>query len=538
MATPMVTEVQSAEELQKDKYDRQKRLWGEGGQVRLSKASVCLLGASATGTETLKNLVLGGIKGFTVVDGEKTSERDLGQNFFVTKSRLGEPRAEVTADLLAELNPDVARDAICERPEELIERNPSILRPFSLIVAVGLRHHVLLPLSRTCKEYDIPLIALDVNGMIGMVRLYIGEHVVVESKPDNTIRDLRITAPFAELKSYLDGLVPSERLPTLSHSHVPYIAVLYHVLKKWKEEKGQGPSTYAEKKAFKEEVAQLDPTATQVNIQEAMAAVNTLFNSTRVPDRVREILKKAKDLNAHADLSSFWIIMKAISDFVDTEGVLPLPGSLPDLECDTATYLELQQLYKEKAEKDIADIRERVEDILSTIGRGANAISADEVRTVCKNAYVLDVMQYGELSEEDQPSESLAMQFMTAKAMDTESDALWYVLFRAAERFAVKYSHMPGESNGKDASVDVDAQMLRSEVAEICSKLQIDSALIDDKYAAEYCRYGNSELHNIASFIGGVAAQEGIKIITRQLITLNSVFIFNGTKGTGLQFSL
>ena len=36
------------------------RLWGEHGQQELETASVCLINATAAGTETLKNLVLPG----------------------------------------------------------------------------------------------------------------------------------------------------------------------------------------------------------------------------------------------------------------------------------------------------------------------------------------------------------------------------------------------------------------------------------------------------------------------------------------------
>ena len=42
------------------KYDRQLRLWGEHGQRKLSSATVCLVNASATGAEVMKNLVLPG----------------------------------------------------------------------------------------------------------------------------------------------------------------------------------------------------------------------------------------------------------------------------------------------------------------------------------------------------------------------------------------------------------------------------------------------------------------------------------------------
>ena len=51
-----------------DKYDRQLRLWGAAGQRALGNTMVVLLGSSACGTETLKNLVLPGVGSFLVVD--------------------------------------------------------------------------------------------------------------------------------------------------------------------------------------------------------------------------------------------------------------------------------------------------------------------------------------------------------------------------------------------------------------------------------------------------------------------------------------
>lgn len=57
------------------------RIWGEQGQAALEKASICLLNCGSTGSETLKNLVLGGVGSITVVDGSKVEVGDLGNNF-------------------------------------------------------------------------------------------------------------------------------------------------------------------------------------------------------------------------------------------------------------------------------------------------------------------------------------------------------------------------------------------------------------------------------------------------------------------------
>jgi molybdopterin/thiamine biosynthesis adenylyltransferase len=57
------------------------RIWGDQGQAALENASICLLNCGPTGTEALKNLVLGGIGSVTVVDGSKVEASDLGNNF-------------------------------------------------------------------------------------------------------------------------------------------------------------------------------------------------------------------------------------------------------------------------------------------------------------------------------------------------------------------------------------------------------------------------------------------------------------------------
>jgi amyloid beta precursor protein binding protein 1 len=101
------------------KYDRQLRLWAASGQQSLEGSRVLLVNSDGpwdkqnsgvsgvAGVETLKNLVLPGVGGFTIVDPAQVTEPDLGVNFFLEEESLGKPRAEETCRLLRELNPDV-----------------------------------------------------------------------------------------------------------------------------------------------------------------------------------------------------------------------------------------------------------------------------------------------------------------------------------------------------------------------------------------------------------------------------------------------
>ena len=46
-------------------------------------------------------------------------------------------------------------------------------------------------------------------------------------------------------------------------------------------------------------------------------------------------------------------------------------------------------------------------------------------------------------------------------------------------------------------------------------------------------RYGAGELHATAALIGGIVAQEAVKLITHQYTPLNNTYVWNGIAGIG-----
>ena len=117
------------------KYDRQLRIWGAHGQQALESARICVLGSGCTATEALKNLVLGGIAGFTVVDDATVQPCDLGTNFLLERASMGKLRAAAVTEFLAELNEGVASSYVAEAPRSLIESNPAFFADFQLVLA-------------------------------------------------------------------------------------------------------------------------------------------------------------------------------------------------------------------------------------------------------------------------------------------------------------------------------------------------------------------------------------------------------------------
>ena len=66
-----------------------------------------MIGATATSTSTLKNLVLPGIGHFTILDPNDVAVEDVGNNFFLAVESIGRPKAVETSRWLSELNDGV-----------------------------------------------------------------------------------------------------------------------------------------------------------------------------------------------------------------------------------------------------------------------------------------------------------------------------------------------------------------------------------------------------------------------------------------------
>eukprot|EP00803_Ostreobium_quekettii_P003164 evm.model.scf_1431.4 EVM.evm.TU.scf_1431.4 scf_1431:28857-34969(-) len=341
------------------RYDRQVRVWGAHGQQRLEAARVCVLNCGPTGCEALKNLVLGGVAAFTVVDGARVGPSDMGNNFLVGPNSLGRPRAQVVTELLKELNESVAGSFVEEWPGDRLRSDPDFFGSFAIVIATQMPEHEVKQLDKVCQEKKISA----------------GEHTVIETRPDDQIPDLRLHAPWPELAEYAASF-DLNSMDVVTHKHVPYAVLLLQVAAQWKNDHGGLlPSTDAEKVQFKAAVADL-------NLKNADGVpFEALSDDCAVPS---------------PSSSEFWILVAALKEFMESEGKghLPLEGSLPDMTSTTEFYLQLQNIYRERSQKDMAAMEQIVRRILEGIGRDVSSVSRDSLRQFCKNARSVNVIRW------------------------------------------------------------------------------------------------------------------------------------------------
>ncbi|PIA57858.1 hypothetical protein AQUCO_00500049v1 [Aquilegia coerulea] len=443
----------------KIKYDRQLRIWGEQGQAALEKASICLLSCGPTGSETLKNLVLGGVGSITVIDGSQVEEGDLGNNFMLDESSLGQSKAKCVCAFLQELNDAVKARFVEESPEALIETNPSFFSQFTLVIATQLVEASVVKLDKICREANVMLISARSYGLTGLVRISLKEHAVIESKPDHFLDDLRLNNPWPELKSFAESIDLNSTDPVV-HKHTPYVVILVKMAEEWANSHGGSlPSSREEQKEFKDRLKTKMIAVDEDNYKEAIDASFKIFASRGISSGLHQIIN---DSSAEVDSTSsdFWVMVAALKEFIANEGggEAPLEGSIPDMTSSTEYYVNLQKIYQAKAETDFLAVEQRVRTILKRIGREPGAIPKANIKLFCKNTRKLTVCRYRPIEEEfNSPVLSMLQRYLTDE--DYSIAAGFYILLRAVDRFTANYNRFPGLFDGE---MDEDISRLKT----------------------------------------------------------------------------
>ena len=436
------------------RYDRQLRLWGDHGQSSLERASICLVNATATGTEILKSLVLPGLGSFTILDPALVSGEDAGSNFFLTGDSVGQSRGEVAARLLLEMNHEVRGDCRQDTVENILEADPDFLQSFTLVIACGCSDKTLSLLSSKLEAPKIPLMVVRNSGFFGYIRLQMSEHVIVETHPDDRTHDLRLDEPWPELANWLEAEGKRmEDMDLKDHSHTPYPVIIYRQLQKWMEDKKlKPPFTFKEKKLFKEEMMKgvrkneindneyVDEL--EENFEEAGKAINTVLNKTTIPVATQTIIEDSLAENINSSSSNFWILAHALREFVKREERLPVSGIVPDMISDSERFIKLQNIYKDKANQDADVIGRKVSQVLDSLGRGSDTITDTEIRRFCKEARFLKVIRGSSLSKEFKSSN------LSQYLENPDSDVLYYIVLRAVDQYMSQFDANPGIKKG------------------------------------------------------------------------------------------
>lgn len=141
----------------------------------------------------------------------------------------------------------------------------------------------------------------------------------------------------------------------------------------------------------------------------------------------------------------FWIMVRALRDFVEAHGTLPVRGSIPDMTSDSESYVQLAGVYKQEADKHWEDVCNRVNVILAALSKPVDTICEPEIHLLCRNSHTLDVLRTRPIFEEyDRPNSSLIVDCLRHNYQAEEAEITYYVLLRAVDKFFESFKRYPG----------------------------------------------------------------------------------------------
>eukprot|EP00656_Telonema_subtile_P005339 TRINITY_DN12427_c0_g1_i2.p1 TRINITY_DN12427_c0_g1~~TRINITY_DN12427_c0_g1_i2.p1 ORF type:complete len:434 (+),score=112.86 TRINITY_DN12427_c0_g1_i2:261-1562(+) len=422
-------------------------------------------------------------------------------------------------------------------------QSPSLvemLSSYTAVVATQLDNQCRGLLAEVCWQLNIPLFLVHTNGMIGTLRSQFQDHPVVESKPETDFYDMRLSAPWEELLS-LSSEIDLASLDDEHHSHVPWVFIVVQLVQEFVSEHGKKPG-FGDRGWFEAAIGSMRRVEDQQNLVQAKANLRAaLMPLSRIMcDEAREVFEAASEQCSKHPGSKFWVVAKAISDFMENEpnGLPPLAGRIPDMVSDTESYIKLQALYQSKAEADFNSILKRVREILTDTGCSPETVPAAHVRLMCLNVNSLRVVRTGCVSEDlVAPNKALTEKLTSWDAADANS--IWVLLFRAVDNFHTAHARFPGGSPGSYAD---DVPLLKAAFNVLVTDMQLTEALqgwrtahpnVDlEDLLNECCRFGNSQLHAVAAVMGGIVSQEVLKVVTEQFLPLNNFLVYNAIDST------
>lgn len=239
-----------------------------------------------------------------------------------------------------------------------------------------------------------------------------------------------------------------------------------------------------------------------------------------------------EDLKIHEiekTFSPFWVVVAAMKRFMLSEGQghLPLNPTLPDMHSTTSNYLQLQHLYKEKAENDIETVSKHVRDIASELGLDEQAVSSNEIKRICIHSRILRVVRTKAFS--DIPATAMWNSIKNLSNCDgTSAAASIYCALLAVDSFHHQHKRFPGT---EDADIEDDLALLKIAMSSILENAPSGISVNED-YLNEAVRFGGGELHSVSSVMGAMASQEVIKLLTGQYVPLGGTLIFDGINST------
>ncbi|KAI9471280.1 E1 ubiquitin-activating protein [Coemansia sp. RSA 989] len=187
----------NSSEIDEGLYSRQLYVLGVEAMKRMGASNVLIVGLKGLGCEIAKNVVLAGVKSVTLYDPSPVEISDLSSQFFLHQEDIGQPRAQVSAPRLAELNQYVPVSVLDK------EMTPEVIASYKCVVVTDIPQQQKLEISEAARKNNVCFISTELRGLFGYTFNDFGsEFVVIDATGEEPLSGM-----VANIEQSADGVV-------------------------------------------------------------------------------------------------------------------------------------------------------------------------------------------------------------------------------------------------------------------------------------------------------------------------------------------
>lgn len=175
-------------EIDESLYSRQLYVLGHEAMKRMSASNVLIVGLKGLGVEIAKNIALAGVKSLTLYDPAPVAIADLSSQFFLRPEDVGQPRDQVTAPRVAELN---AYTPVHIHKSGSLSENLPQFDKYQVVVLTNTPLKDQLAIGDYCHGMGIYVVVADTFGLFGAIFCDFGKNfTVIDSTGENPVNGI------------------------------------------------------------------------------------------------------------------------------------------------------------------------------------------------------------------------------------------------------------------------------------------------------------------------------------------------------------
>ena len=222
------------------------------------------------------------------------------------------------------------------------------------------------------------------------------------------------------------------------------------------------------------------------------------------------------------------------------------------MKAKSADYIELQNIYKAKARKDLAEVLDKVRSLETDLQK-KSAANEQEIEAFCKGAAFVKLIKGRAIRDpSDVSAENWAdkAKYISQELQDADSLlplCISLLLYdRSVERQASPREQDPDNPDNESEPPSDFTYTMTDLASTFLANIQHSAGDFDTEpcrakfqsIIAELERARGAELHNISALTGGMVAQEVIKVLTKQYVPIDNTCVFDGVASKTAVFSL